>query len=110
MVDSITELAAHSQALDIIEFFSNCKRLCSKAGTIVVVIQPGAIDDNMLLRLQSICDNLCNLRSGNLGVKVIRTLRVLKANNVELSTNNSVGFQVEPGVGMRVMPIASIRV
>ena len=110
VVDSITELAAHSQDPDIIEFFSNCKRLCSKAGTIVVVIQPGAIDDNMLLRLQSICDNLCNLRSGNLGVKVIRTLRVLKANNVELSTNNSVGFQVEPGVGMRVMPIASIRV
>jgi flagellar protein FlaH len=110
VVDSITELAAHSQDLDNIEFFSNCKRLCSEAGTIVVVIQPGAINENMLLRFQSICDNLCNLRSGNLGVKVIRTLRVLKANNVELSTNNSVGFQVEPGVGMRVMSMGSIRV
>ena len=109
VVDSITKLAASSQDQAIIEFFSSCKRLCSKAGTIVVVIQPHAIDANTRLRFHSICDNHFNLRSGNLGVKVIRTLRVLKANNVELSTNNSVSFQMEPGVGMRVLSMASVR-
>ena len=109
VVDSITDLAAHSQDQAIIGFFSTCKRLCSKAGTIVVVIQPHAVDDNMPVRLHSICDNHCNLRSGNLGLKVIRTLGVLKANNVELSRNNSVSFQVEPEIGMRVLPMTSVR-
>ena len=66
VVDSITHLAAHSQDQAVIELFSACKRLCSKAGTIVVVIQPHAIDNNMRLRFHSICDNHCNLRSGNL--------------------------------------------
>ena len=108
VVDSITNLAACSQDEAIIEFFSTCKRLCSKAGTIVVVIQPHAIDENSRLRLHSICDNYCNLRSGNLGVKVIRTLEVLKANNVELSRNNSVSYRVEPEVGMRALTMASV--
>ena len=40
---------------------------------------------------------------GNVG------LGVLKANNVELSRNNSVRFQVEPEIGMRVLPMASVR-
>ena len=106
VVDSITNLATCSQDQAVIGFFSTCKRLCSKAGTIVVVIQPQADHHNMRLRLHSICDNHCNLRSGNLGVKVIRTLEVIKANNVELSRNNSVSFQVDPEVGMRVMPMA----
>ena len=74
VVDSITDLAAYSQDQAIIGFFSTCKRLCSKAGTIVVVFQPHAVDDNMRVRLHSICDNHCNLRSGNLGLKGVRTL------------------------------------
>ena len=108
VVDSITNLAAYSQDQGIIGFFSTCKRLCGKAVTTVVVIQPHAVDENMRLRLRSICDNHCNLRSGNLGVKVIRTLEVLKANNVELSRNNTVNFRVEPELGMCVMPMASV--
>ena len=108
VVDSITNLAARSRDQAIIEFFSTCKRLCSKAGAIVVVIQPHPIGENSRLRLHSICDNHCNLLSGNLGVKVIRTLEVLKANNVELSRNNTVNFRVEPELGMRVMPMASV--
>ena len=109
IVDSITHIASHSRDQSIIDFFSTCKRLCSKAATIVVVIQPHVIDDNMLLRFHSICDNHVNLRSGNLSVKGMCTLRVLKANNVELSRNNSVSFQVEAEVGMRVLPLAIIR-
>ena len=108
VVDSITHLASHSPDQAINEFFSTCKRLCSKAGTIVVVIQPQVIDENMRLRFHSICDNHCNLRSGNLGVKVFRTLRVIKSNNIELSRNNSVSFQVEAGVGMRVLSLATV--
>ena len=108
VVDDITSLAVGSQAQEVIGFFASCKRLCSKSGTIVVVAQPYAFDDNTLLRLRSLCDSNLRLHSGNLGAKDLRTLRVAKANNVELSRNNSLTFQVEAGVGIRVMPMSSV--
>ena len=108
VVDAINTMADAAQRRAVIRFFSSCKRICSKSGTMVVAVQSRSVDHNMLLRVHSLCDNHLNLRSGFLGVKTLRTLNVLKANNVELSRDNTFCFQVEPDIGMRVMPMARL--
>jgi CheY-like chemotaxis protein len=61
-------------------------------------------EGDMMDRLQSMCDTHISLRSERIGGKVVKALEVRKANNVELNRDNTVNFQVDQQVGMRIMP------
>ena len=110
IVDAVTELAASSQEQSIVGFFASCKRLCSQGATIVVVAQSYAFDSNTIVRLRSLCDAHLNLRVGKVRDRLVRMLEVIKVNNMELNRDNVISFQVEPKVGMRIVPYSQAKI
>lgn len=110
VVDNITELALSSQPQSIMAFFSSCKRACSQGATIVVVAQPYAFDSSTIARLRSLCDSHFSLRVGKIRDKLVRMLEVVKVDNVEPNRDNVISFQVEPKVGMRIIPFSQAKV
>jgi len=109
-VDAITSLVGYSQAQSIVEFFSSCKRLCSKGRTVMVVAHSYAFDASMFTRLSTLCDSHLRLRSGKIREKVVRMLEVVKVDNVELNRDNIISFEVEPGAGIRIIPFSQAKV
>ena len=109
IVDSITTVVSHSGEANIIDFFSTCKRLCDRGRTVFLVVHSYAFDERMLIRIRSLCDSHLRLRLEQVEERLIKVLEVAKVRNAERTTGNIVSFDVEPGMGIRIIPISKAK-
>lgn len=110
IIDSITLLVAHSEPVAIIDFFSRCKALCDQGKTIIVVAHSYAFEEDILSRTRSLCDARFKLRLEQVGESLIKLMEVLKVRGADRPTGDVVSFNIEPKIGMRIIPLAKARV
>jgi len=110
VLDAVTNLVSSSKDQSVIGFFSTCKRLCSKGQTIQVVTHSSAFNADLLIRVCALCETHLKLRTGKLKDKVVRTVEVVKVNDVDLNKDNEVSFEIEPEVGINVIPYSQVKV
>jgi len=110
IVDSITLLVAHSNPVAIIDFFSRCKGLCDEGKTVILVAHSYAFEEDMLARTRSLCDARFRMRLEQVGDSMIKLMEVLKVRGAERPTGDVVSFDIEPKLGMRIIPLAKARV
>ena len=110
IVDSITLLVAHSNPVAIIDFFSACKDLCDDGRSIFLVAHSYAFDEEILARTRSLCDVHLKLRLEQVGERLVKVLEVLKVRGADRQTGDIVSFEVEPRLGMRIIPLSKARV
>ena len=104
IVDAVTDLTDHSQASAILSFFSSCQDQRSKGKAIIVVAHSATFDEKTLDRIGSLSDIHISLRAAKLGTQLMRTMEVIKPPNETLNDANIFRLEVEPRVGMRILP------
>ena len=109
VVDSVTNVVNHSKESSIIDFFIACKELCDEGRTIFMVVHSYAFDERMLIRVRSLCDAHIKLRLEEVGERLVKVMEVSKVRNAERTTGNIISFDVEPGLGMRIIPITKAK-
>ena len=107
-IDSLTGSIPESSDREVLSFFEECKRISSNGITVVVIVHSHGLGRELLTRLRSLCDAHLQLRTEEVGQKLVKTLEVTKVRGAEKSTGNIVSFEVEPGWGMRVIPINKV--
>jgi flagellar protein FlaH len=110
IVDSITLLVAHSNTVSIIDFFSRCKEMCDDGRTVILVAHSYAFEEDLLARTRSLCDARFRLKLEQVGDSMIKLMEVLKVRGAERPTGDVVSFDIEPKIGMRIIPLAKARV
>ena len=109
IIDSITTFVAHSTPEQVIAFFEECKSYCDQGMTIALIAHAYAFNDTMLVRIASMCDVHLRLALENVGDRLIKTIEVSKIRGAQMSTGNIISFDVEPGVGMKIIPFSKAR-
>jgi archaeal flagellar protein FlaH len=104
-LDSLTPCITSSPPEEVLTFFEKCKRLCSAGLTIVIVVHSHAVDKELLVRITSLCDAHLRLRTEEVGERLIKAMEVSKVRGASKRTGNIISFEVEPGFGMRIIPI-----
>jgi flagellar protein FlaH len=105
-VDALTPCIVHTPVDEILGFFEDCKRLCADGKTIVVIIHSHAVSHDLLVRIQSLCDAHVRLRTEEVGEKLIKTMEIAKVRGATKATGNIASFEIEPGWGMKIIPIS----
>jgi flagellar protein FlaH len=105
-VDALTPCIAGSPASAVLGYFEQCKRLCSDGTTVVTIVHSHAIDQDLLIRIQALCDAHLRLRTENAGSKLVKIMEVAKIRGASKNTGNIISFEIEPGIGMRIIPIS----
>jgi flagellar protein FlaH len=105
VVDSLTPVIAHTTHDEILTYFEQCKRLCDEGKSIINIAHTYAFDEQVLIRLRSACDAHFRLRIEEVGDKLVKVLEVSKVRGAVKNTGNVLSFDVDPGIGMRIMPI-----
>jgi flagellar protein FlaH len=108
-MDSLTSSIPKSSETEVMGFFEECKRLCSHGTTIVIVVHSHGLTGELLTRLRALCDAHLQLRTEDVGNKLVKTLEVTKIRGAEQQTGNIISFEVEPGWGMRVIPVSKVK-
>jgi flagellar protein FlaH len=106
VVDSLTHILSVSTDVDIMDYFERCKYLCDQGRTIINVTHTYALNNDTLMRLRSACDAHLKLMIEKIGDKLVKTLEVAKIRGAAQTTGNIITFEVEPEVGMKIMPLS----
>lgn len=106
VVDSLTTFVTRSAWEDTVAFFEACQELVTESRTIVIVASTYAFDDTTLARLRSMCDAHFTLRTEEVGEQIVKILEVAKVRGASKSTGNIITFDVEPGIGIKIIPIS----
>ncbi len=110
VIDSFTSAIVHARSdQTVLHFFEECKRLCAKGLSVMVTLHSDGVNNDMLGPIRSMCDAHLNLKSAQDGQKLVKTLEVAKIRGAASGTGSIFGFDVEPGWGMRVIPISKAR-
>jgi flagellar protein FlaH len=107
--DSMTALLFQFDARYVLSFLATCKELANLGKTILVTLHSYAINESLRLRADSIVDAHLRLRIEELGKQVVRTLEVCKIRGAVKTVANSVSFTVEPGIGLKSVPISKTK-
>jgi archaeal flagellar protein FlaH len=109
VVDSLTALIAHASESQTLDFFSSAKEICDQEKTLIMTVHSYALDEQLLARLRSICDAHMRLRVEEVGSQLVKVLEVSKVRGASKTTGNIISFDVEPGLGMRIIPITKAK-
>ena len=110
VVDSLTTFITHTSIEETMTYFGNYKRFCDKGMSVINVVNSYAFGEAELARVRSICDAHLKLRTEQVGDIMVKILEVAKVRSAELSTGNVISFDVEPMMGMRIIPISKVKV
>ena len=110
VVDSLTPLVAYSSLEDTLSYFERCRKLCDNEKTIINISHSFAFNEEILIRIRSICDAHLRLSIEEVGDKLLKTLEVGKIRGADKGTGNIISFDVEPGIGMKILPLSKAKV
>ncbi len=107
VVDSLTTFVSHGVTDEAVAYFEDCREICSDYGkTIMNISNSYAFDNATLARLRSMCDAHLSLRVEEVGDKLVKIMEVSKIRGASKTTGNIITFDVEPNLGMRIIPIS----
>jgi flagellar protein FlaH len=109
IVDSLTTFVSHVTDQETLTFFTLCKNFCDLNKTLIFTMHSYAFSEQMFIRLRSICDAHMRLRVEEVGDQLMKVLEVAKIRGAEKSTGNIISFEVEPNLGMRIVPITKAK-
>lgn len=109
VVDSLTPIVAPTNAMQALVYFERCKALCDKGRTIMNVSHTYAFDHDFLIRIRSVCDAHFKLLIEKVGDKLVKSLEVCKIRGAVQNTGNILTFDVEPEIGIKIMPISKAK-
>ena len=107
-VDSLTSSIPNSSNKEVLGFFEESKRICTAGQTVVIIVHSHGLDQNLLIRIRSLCDAHLQLHTEDMGKRLVKALTVTKVRGADRHTGNIVSFEVEPGWGIRVIPINKV--
>ena len=109
MIDSLTTFVSNVPDKETLTFFTLCKQFCDEQKTIIFTMHSYAFNETMFIRLRSICDAHLRLKVEEVGERLIKTLEVAKIRGAEKTTGNVISFDVEPNLGLRIVPITKAK-
>ena len=109
VVESLTAFVTHASESQTLDFFSRAKDLCDAGQSLILTMHSYASNEQLLTRLRSICDAHLRLRVEEVGSQLVKVLEVSKVRGAAKSTGNIISFDVEPNLGMRIIPIAKAK-
>ena len=109
VVDSLTTFLTKSSSEDALAYFEDCRDICKDGRTVINVTNSYAFDNTTLARLLSMCDAHLGLRVEEVGEQFVKILEVSKIRGASKTTGNIVTFDIEPNMGIRIIPISKAK-
>jgi flagellar protein FlaH len=106
VIDSLTTLGGQASADEIIGFFSRCKAICDDGKVIITTVHTEAFGSNVHTQIRSICDAYLILEVRASGNQLVKTIQEAKIRGAQSVTGSIIGFEVEPGFGLKIIPLA----
>jgi flagellar protein FlaH len=107
--DSISVFITNIPEQETLSFFTAAKDLCDDNKSVLLTMHSYAFSETMFVRIRSISDAYLRLRVTEMGTQLVKEMEVAKVRGAELGTGNVIAFDVEPNMGMRIIPMTKAK-
>jgi flagellar protein FlaH len=108
-IDSMTSFVSQVPEASTLQFLTAIKGFVDDNMTILFTMHSHAFEEAMFMRIRSMCDAHLKLRTEEMRDQLMKVLEVAKVRGAEKTTGNIISFDVEPGLGMRIIPVSSAK-
>ncbi len=108
-MDSMTSFVSQVPESQTLSFLTAVKEYVDQNMTIFLTLHSHAFEEAMFMRMRSLCDAHLKLRTEEMRDQLMKVLEVAKVRGAEKTTGNIISFDVEPGLGMRIIPVSSAK-
>ena len=110
IIDSLTYLVTHARPEDILNFFTETRNIVDdEEKSVIITVHPYAFDQEMLIRMRSVCDVHFILSIKEIGNRIIKILQVPKLKGAVKPSSITLSFDVDPAFGIRVLPFSQAK-
>lgn len=109
LIDSLTIFAVNASENAVLNFFTECVKLCDRGKTILISVHGYAFSQAVLYRLRSVCSACLELRIEQVGDQWIKTMEIQKLRGARKTTGNLLSFDVDSEFGLKIIPVSKIK-
>ena len=109
LIDSLTIFAVNASENAVLNFFTECVKLCDRGKTILISVHGYAFSQVVLHRLRSVCSACLELRIEQVGDQRVKTMEIQKLRGAKKNTGNMVSFNVDSEFGLKIIPVSKVK-
>ena len=109
LIDSLTIFAVKDSENTLLNFFTECVKLCDLGKTILISVHSYAFSQKVLYRLRSVCDTCLELRIEQVGDQLIKTMEIQKLRGARKTIGNMLSFNVDSEFGLKIIPVSKVK-
>lgn len=109
IIDSLTVFVVNSSENAILNFFTECVKLCDKGKTILISVHGYAFSEALLSRVRTICNAYLEIRIEQVGDQLVKTMEIQKLRGARKHNGNSLSFDVDSNYGLKIVPVSKVK-
>jgi flagellar protein FlaH len=106
VIDSLSVLSMHSDANTVMDFFTRCKHMVANGMSIVMTLHPGAVSQDVALRIRSTCDGYLKIQNAIVSGRSVKVMEVVKLIGSSSQVTSQFSFEVDLNFGIKIVPIS----
>lgn len=110
VVDSLSVLTVETASYEFLTFVTRMKNLVSDGKTVIITFHPEFLSEESIMKLRASSDVYLVLKNTSISGLDVKLLRIVKLWGVSGERKNSITLEINPQIGLRVMPLAGVKV
>jgi flagellar protein FlaH len=101
-------MASYVEERALLDFIRNLRQLQDKGKTVILTVHPPTFDESLLTQVRSMVDVYFRIRAVSIGGRRLKSLERIK-NTGGFVGSEVVSFDIDPALGLRVVPLSISR-
>lgn len=110
VIDSLSVLTVNTPPHEFLTFVTRMKNLVSDGKTVVVTFHPEFLSEESIMKLRASSDVYLVLKNTSISGIDVKLLRIVKLWGVSGERKSSITLEINPQIGLRVMPLSGVKV
>jgi flagellar protein FlaH len=110
VIDSLSALTVRTPPHEFLTFITRIKNLVSDGKTVVITFHPEFLSEETIMKLRATSDAYLVLKNASVAGMDVKVLRVIKLWGGHGDRKSAVTLEVNPQLGLRVMPLGGVKV
>lgn len=110
VIDSLSVLTVATPPHEFLTFITRMKNLVSDGKTVAITFHPEFLSEESVMKLRASSDVYLVLKNTSISGIDVKLLRIVKLWGVSGERKSSITLEINPQIGLRVMPLSGVKV
>jgi flagellar protein FlaH len=110
IIDSLSVLTVGTPPHEFLTFITRMKNLVSAGKTVVITFHPEFLSESSIMKLRASSEVYLVLKNTSISGIDVKLLRIIKLWGVSGDRKSSITLEINPHIGLRVMPLSGVKV